>query len=239
MDILLVEDEPRVADFPLRGLSAEGYNISWVKNGREGLVAAESFAKDCVQSGVGGVVILDVMLPELDGFSLCEKLRQKGVQLPVLMLSAMGTTGDRVDGLRRGADDYLAKPFDFDELLARVESLMRRAKRPQQDRNLSIGSITLDRNLPGLRAQGAEIPLTLRELALLELLLAADGKTVSRERILSRVWQTDRDPLTNIVDVYISRLRRKLGQLDASVRIRNIRGLGYGITQSHPKEGKA
>jgi DNA-binding response OmpR family regulator len=179
-------------------------------------------------------MIMDIMLPELDGLSLCQMLRQRGVQLPVLMLSAMGETSDRVDGLRRGADDYLPKPFEFDELLARIEALMRRARQPQKEKASSIGMITLDRDLPGLCSEGQEVPLTLLELSLIELLLAAEGKTVSRERILSRVWQTSRDPLTNIVDVYISRLRRKLKKLDATVSILNVRGLGYRITQSRP-----
>lgn len=234
MEILLIEDDVRVADFLQRGLQAEGYVVQWVRNGRVGLAAAETFAKDCACSGAAGVVVLDIMLPDLDGLSLCQMLRQRGVQVPVLMLSAMGETSDRVDGLRRGADDYLPKPFEFEELLARIEALMRRAKQPQQTKASVIGRVTLDRNLPGLRAGDQEIALTLRELALIELLLAADGNTVSRERILSRVWQTDRDPLTNIVDVYISRLRRKLQALDASVTISNVRGLGYRVTQSRP-----
>lgn len=234
MQILLVEDEARVADFLLRGLQAEGYSVQWVKNGRLGLAAGEAFAKDCAQSDIAGVMILDVMLPELDGLSLCQMLRQRGVQLPILMLSAMGETSDRVDGLRRGADDYLPKPFEFDELLARIEALMRRAKQPQKEKVSSIGLITLDRDLPGLCSGGKEVPLTMLELSLIELLLAAEGKTVSRERILSRVWQTSSDPLTNIVDVYISRLRRKLQKLDATVRILNVRGLGYRLTGSRP-----
>ena len=210
MEILLVEDDLRVADFLQRGLQAEGYHVQWVKNGRDGLAAASTFARDCAQSNVAGVMILDIMLPELDGLSLCQMLRQRGVQLPVLMLSAMGETSERVDGLRRGADDYLPKPFEFDELLARIEALMRRARQPAQEKPVTIGQVVLDRDLPGLRAGGQEVALTLRELSLLELLLSAEGKTISRERILSRVWQTDRDPLTNVVDVYISRLRRKL-----------------------------
>lgn len=234
MEILLIEDDARVADFLQRGLQAEGYLVQWVQNGRLGLAAAETFAKDCARSGAAGVVVLDIMLPGLDGLSLCQILRQRGAQLPVLMLSAMGETSDRVDGLRRGADDYLPKPFEFEELLARIEALMRRAKQPQQDKAITIGAIRLDRSLPGLCADGREIALTQRELALIEMLLAADGSTVSRERILSRVWQTDRDPLTNVVDVYISRLRRKLASLDPTVTITNARGLGYRLTRSRP-----
>jgi DNA-binding response OmpR family regulator len=234
MDILLIEDDPRVADFLMRGLQAEGYGMQWVQNGRTGLAAAESFARDCRQNAAAGVIILDVLLPELDGLSLCQRLRQRGHTVPVLMLSAMGETHDRVDGLRRGADDYLAKPFDFDELLARIEALMRRAQPAPVVRPTMIGQITLDRRLPGLVRNGAEILLTARELALIEVLVAANGATVSRERILSRVWQADRDPLTNIVDVYVSRLRRKLRKLDPDVGIHGVRGLGYRITWSRP-----
>lgn len=234
MEILLIEDDPRVADFLTRGLRAEGYGVQWIRNGRDGLAAAQTFAKACQASAGPGVIILDVMLPDLDGLSLCQAFRQRGFQLPILMLSAMGSTSDRIDGLRRGADDYLAKPFEFDELLARIEALMRRGQIANKDKTLLIGTIEFDRNLPGLRVDGQETLLTRIELALMDLLVAAEGNTVSRERILSRVWQTDRDPLTNVVDVYISRLRRKIERLDPSVTIRNVRGLGYRLTQTRP-----
>lgn len=234
MDILLIEDDVRVADFLMRGLQAEGYAVQWIRTGRAGLTAAETFSRDCAQREGQGVVILDILLPELDGLSLCQMLRQRGHQVPVLMLSAMGESHERVDGLRRGADDYLAKPFDFDELLARVEALMRRAQRPAVTKQPGIGRITLDRHLPGLRTDTAEIILSLREMALIELLVASGGATVSRERILSRVWQVDRDPLTNIVDVYISRLRRKIARLDPLVSVTAVRGLGYRINVTRP-----
>ncbi len=234
MDILLIEDDPRVADFVMRGLQAEGYALHWVRTGRAGLAAAEAFSRDCLQRSVAGVVILDVMLPELDGLTLCQMLRQRGHQVPVLMLSAMGESRDRVDGLRRGADDYLPKPFDFDELLARVEALMRRAAQPLAPRAPGIGRVVLDRALPGLRNETTGIILSAREMALIELLVAAGGATVSRERILSRVWQADRDPLTNIVDVYVSRLRRKLATLDPAVGIAAVRGLGYRVMETRP-----
>jgi DNA-binding response OmpR family regulator len=234
MDILLIEDDPRVADFVMRGLQAEGYALQWVRTGRAGLAAAEAFSRDCLQRAVPGVVILDVLLPELDGLSLCQMLRQRGHQVPVLMLSAMGESHERVDGLRRGADDYLPKPFDFDELLARIEALMRRALPQAAPRAPGIGRVVLDRALPGLRNDSAEIVLSAREMALIELLVSAGGATVSRERILSRVWQADRDPLTNIVDVYVSRLRRKLAALDPAVGIAAVRGLGYRIVETRP-----
>jgi DNA-binding response OmpR family regulator len=236
MEILLIEDDPRVADFILRGLQAEGYSVTLVRDGRAGLTAAESFARDCRENARPGLIILDILLPEIDGLTLCQMFRQRGHHLPILMLSAMGETGDRVDGLRRGADDYLSKPFDFDELLARIEALFRRASRPLADKAQMIGNVVLDRGLPGLRGDGKDQPLTQREFALMALLVANPGMTVSRERILARVWQTDRDPLTNIVDVYISRLRRKLRALDPDVQILNMRGLGYRIVaDNRPK----
>ena len=229
MNILLIEDDVRVADFLVRGLQAEGYGTTWIRTGRQGLVAAEAFASACERDDMPGVVILDVLLPELDGLTLCQMLRKRNHQVPVLMLSAMGESHERADGLRRGADDYLAKPFDFDELLARVEALMRRARRSKAPKPLQIGTITVDRQLHGLRNEDDEVTLSALEMAMIELFVASSGATVSRERILARVWQADRDPLTNVVDVYVSRLRRKIGKLDPDVRITAVRGLGYRL----------
>lgn len=234
MEILLIEDDTRVADFLVRGLRAEGYGVEWFQNGRTGLAAAEAFSRHCTQQSSAGVVILDIMLPELDGLTLCQMLRQRGHDVPVIMLSAMGESQERIDGLRRGADDYLVKPFEFDELLARVEALMRRSNKPNAAAAPTIGRITLDRQLPGLRTDAVELLLSVKEMALIDLLAGSAGGTVSRERILSRVWQTDRDPLTNIVDVYISRLRRKIAKLDPEVSIVAVRGLGYRLTVSRP-----
>jgi DNA-binding response OmpR family regulator len=228
----MIEDDVRVADFVTRGIEAEDYGVQWVRTGRAGLAAAEAFSRDCVDHATAGIVILHVMLPELDGLSICQMLRQRGHLMPVLMLSAMGESQERVDGLRRGADDYLVKPFDFDELPARIEALMRRSWQPAESRLPSIGRISVDRQLPGLRYGHAELTLSQREMALIELLVAANGATVSRERILSRVWKSHRDALTNIVDVDVSRLRRKIAGLDPEVAITAVRGLGYRITVS-------
>jgi DNA-binding response OmpR family regulator len=150
------------------------------------------------------------------------------------MLTARDALQDKLDGFDCGADDYLTKPFDFDELLARIEALMRRGRAPTAVKSTGIGKITLDRHLPGLRSAHIETILSAREMALMELLVAANGATVSRERILSRVWQADRDPLTNIVDVYVSRLRRKIVRLDPDVAITAVRGLGYRMTAPRP-----
>jgi DNA-binding response OmpR family regulator len=236
MEILLIEDDPRVADFLTRGLRAEGYGVELRSCGPSGLKAAEAFARDCAARGAAGVVVLDVLLPGMNGLDLCQMLRRRGHQIPVLMLSALGESRERVDGLRRGADDYLAKPFDFDELLARIEALMRRAGRPVAALGLTIGRVTLDRALPGLRAGERHVLLSALEMALIELLVTARGATVSRERILARVWQADRDPLTNVVDVYVSRLRRKLAELDPAVKINAVRGLGYRMPDPAPDD---
>lgn len=232
MDILLIEDDPRVADFLRRGLTAEGYGLRHVASGTEGLPEAERFARDCLAAGRVGVILLDVMLPGLDGLALCEVLRRRGHAVPVLILSALGSAQERALGLRRGADDYLPKPFDFDELLARIEALGRRA-RPGAERQpeaLAIGAARLLRDVPALAGPAGDMPLTAREAALLQLLIEARGSTLSRERILARVWQADRDPLTNVVDVYVSRLRRKLRAQDPAIRLEAMRGLGYRLS---------
>lgn len=238
MDILLIEDDPRVADFLRRGLSAEGYGVRHCACGTSGLEAAQEFARACALSGQPGVILLDVMLPELDGLALCDVLRRRGHDIPVLILSALGSSQERAAGLRRGADDYLPKPFDFDELLARIEALGRRARpaRPMEDA-LRIGTVRLLRDVPALAGPAGETLLTGREAALVQMLLEARGRTLSRERILARVWQTDRDPLTNVVDVYVSRLRRKLRDQDPTITLEALRGLGYRLRAPNDARG--
>jgi len=238
MEILVIEDDPRVADFLRRGLVAEGHAVAHCACGKAGLAAAEDFARDCQQSGQPGVVLLDVMLPGLDGLALCDVLRRRGHEVPILMLSALGDSQERVAGLRRGADDYLPKPFDFDELLARIEALGRRARNKAAEIAPSIGAVQFLRDVPALAGPAGETPLTAREAALVQMLIEAQGRTVSRARILARVWQTDHDPLTNVVDVYASRLRRKLAAQDAGIRLEALRGLGYRLTAPRPHESR-
>ncbi|MGY6632557.1 MAG: response regulator transcription factor [Alkalilacustris sp.] len=237
MDILLIEDDARVADFLRRGLTAEGYGVRHCACGTEGLAAAEAFSRACTAAGRGGVILLDVMLPGLDGLELCEVLRRRGHRVPVLILSALGSSRERVEGLRRGADDYLPKPFDFDELLARIEALGRRAG-PALDSpgGAILGELRVLPDVPALDGPAGRTLLTAREAAFLNLLLELRGRTISRERILARVWQTDRDPLTNVVEVYASRLRRKLRAQDPAVRLEAVRGLGYRLHAPAPQE---
>lgn len=219
--ILLVEDDTRIADFLVRGLQAEGYVTRLARTGPEGLEAA--------RQGDIGLILLDLMLPGLSGLEVCQTLRAEGHQIPMLMLTALDGTDDKVRGLRLGADDYLTKPFEFDELLARIEALFRRA-REQTPRvtTLQVADLVLDRERMQVTRAGTPVELTARELALLELLMTAPGRVYSRERILANVWGTYEDPLTNIVDVYVRRLRAKL---DDGVQplIKTVRGLGYKL----------
>jgi DNA-binding response OmpR family regulator len=226
MNLLIVEDDARVADFLLRGLKSEGYRITHAPTGPEGLALA--------RAGEFALVVLDVMLPGMSGIEVCQTLRAERKPVPVLMLTAMGRVEDRVTGLRCGADDYLTKPFAFDELLARIEALLRRPPLlRERDTVLTVGDLRFDRErmavARGPAGQEARISLTAKELALLELLMSAPGRIHSRERILANVWGAHEDPLTNIVDVYIRRLRSKIDEGHASALIKTVRGLGYTI----------
>lgn len=217
--VLLVEDEARVADFVQRGLRAEGYQVTVETDGEAGLARA----------GAGGfaVIVLDLMLPRLGGVELCQRLRAGGDLTPVLMLTALDTVENRVAGLRMGADDYLGKPFAFDELVARLGALIRRDRRfVPDDRRLCVGDVAFDRAALRVERAGRPVELTAKELALLEFLMSQAGRVVSRARILSNVWGVSEDPLTNVVDVFIRRLRVKLDDPDARL-IATVRGYGY------------
>ncbi|MCR6476237.1 response regulator transcription factor [Variovorax sp. ZS18.2.2] len=222
MNILVVEDDARVADFLLRGLGAEGYRVQLARTGPEGLALARNSELS--------LLLLDLMLPGLSGLELCQTLRAEGHHVPVLMLTALSETEDKVSGLRLGADDYLTKPFAFEELLARIEALLRRGReqRPRAT-TLQVADLVLDRERMEVTRAGKRVPLTARELAFLELLMTAPGRVYSRERILSNVWGTNEDPLTNIVDVYVRRLRSKIDEGHAVPLLKTVRGLGYRL----------
>jgi DNA-binding response OmpR family regulator len=230
MNILLIEDDPRVRSFLERGLRAEGYRVRTAENGVDGLAFARDLEKECRELQSRAVVLLDLMLPLMNGIEVCQTMRASRIALPILMVTAMGSTTDRVAGLRMGADDYLVKPFAFEELLARIEALGRRAPdlRPEGGRVLAVADVTLDRATLRVERAGHEITLTARELALLELLMSAPGRVLSRERILSNVWGLEEDPLTNVVDVFIRRLRAKLDAHGAPL-IQTVRGVGYRL----------
>ncbi|MFK7752409.1 MAG: response regulator transcription factor [Sedimentitalea sp.] len=223
MKILLIEDDARIATFLVRGLGDENHDLTWTRDGLEGLDIALKQSHD--------VIILDLMLPGLDGRALCQNLRAQGITTKILMLTALETTADLVKGLRMGADDYLTKPFAFDELTARLEVLGRHPPAPPdpQQNVLSTGALHFDTDALVVTYAGNRIDLTSLEYALLEFLMTEQGKVISRARILKNVWGTSEDPLTNVVDVYIRRLRAKLANSGATGRITTIRGRGYRL----------
>ena len=236
MNILVVEDDARIADFLQRGLRAEGHRVQVARTGPEGLSMAQDAAREARDSGDITVVLLDVMLPGMSGLEVCQTLRATQVGLPILMLTALTTLEDRVAGLRLGADDYLCKPFEFEELLARIDALARRGRTQAQSTptRLSVADLELDRNAMRVTRAGRALTLTARELALLELLMSAPGRLFSRERILANVWGANEDPLTNVVDVYIRRLRSKIDDGHPSPLIHTLRGLGYRMEDLGP-----
>lgn len=219
MKILIVEDDDKVAAFLARGLKAEGYLTQVITNGRDVLEAVRQFEPD--------IIVLDRMLPQVDGLILCQQLRSQQVNARILMLSALSEVEERVKGLRCGADDYLGKPFHFEELLARIESLAKRGLSPVQSRQLQVADLLLDLDTMRVQRAGRDLLLTAKELAILELLMANSGKVYSRERILTNVWGLNEDPLTNIVDVYMARLRKKVDEHHSQKLLHTRRGLGY------------
>ena len=220
MNILLIEDETRVADFIRRGLAAEGWMVAHAGDGETGM--------EMLAVGPYDVVILDLMLPGISGQDVCRKLRARRKTTPILMLSALDATDERVAGLRLGADDYLAKPFDFDELVARLQALHRRAHQfsaAGTNELIDCDGVIFDRRSLSVEVDGATVDLSGRERDILLLLMSDRGRVFARERILNAVWGANADPLTNIVDVYIGRLRRKLRT--HGNRIITLRNVGY------------
>lgn len=227
MHILIVEDESRIADFVKRGLEAEGYRVEVARTGQDGLkLAATSNSQ---------LMVLDLMLPDIDGREICRRLRQANNAIPILMLTALDSLEDRVSGLKLGADDYLTKPFSFAELVARIEALLRRSNDYRHDKpKIAVADLSLDRETHAVTRGGRTIELTAKEFALLDLLASAPGKPFSRTRILEHVWGYDSDPLTNIVEVYIRHLRRKIDDGQDLKLIQTMRGVGYKISAPEP-----
>lgn len=220
--ILLVEDDKRIAQFVQRGLEAEGYVLDVANDGDLALAMARSHDY--------GLIILDRMLPGYSGIEICRLLRVEKNPALILMLTAMDELQDKVDGLKSGADDYLTKPFAFDELLARMEALLRRcATPPKEDAALSVGDLTLNMNTKQVWRNSREITLTAREFALLLYLMNHSGSVISRSRLLDNVWNVDFDPGTKVVDVYIRYLRQKIDEPDAASMIKTVRGFGYKL----------
>ena len=217
--MLLVEDDSTIAEFVENGLREAGFVVERAADGRTGLQKAAAGAFDAA--------IVDVMLPHMDGLALIDALRAKSIRTPVLILSAKRTVDDRVRGLQAGGDDYLTKPFDFAELLARVQALIRRATGASEPTRLTAGDLTLDLLTRKVQRGAQPIDLRPREFALLEYLMRNAGKVVSKTMILSHVWEYNFDPQTNIVDVLVSRLREKIDRPFDKKLLQTVRGVGY------------
>jgi two-component system, OmpR family, response regulator len=222
MRVLLVEDDQRIVDFVQRGLKAEGYVVEVARSGLEAIALGSE--------GKFQVIILDLGLPDLNGRQVCERLRNTGIGTPILMLTARDTVQDKVTGLRSGADDYMTKPFAFEELLARIEVLMRRGGEIKPEtKEFRIADLILNMETHEVKRGETLIDLTPKEFALLECFMRMPGKVLSRTRILEQVWGYSADPLTNVVDVYIRQLRRKIDDNYELKLLKTVRGFGYKL----------
>jgi DNA-binding response OmpR family regulator len=221
MRVLLVEDEPSAAHVLAKGLREQAYAVDIAGDGETALFQVATTDYDAV--------ILDVMLPLKDGFAVCRTIRESGCPVPILMVTARDAVESRIEGLDCGADDYLIKPFDFGELLARLRALIRRGAQPPLPEQLRAGLLSLDTRGRRVQLRQRDVPLTAREYALLEYLVRRAGDVVSRGDIAEHVWDEHYDPMSNVVDVYVQRLRRKLDRPGAESIIRTRRGEGYQL----------
>jgi len=221
MRLLLVEDDPDASRVLAKGLRERGYAVDLAHDGDTAIVQAGATDYDAV--------LLDVMLPNVDGFAACRAIREAGSAVPILMLTARDAVESRIQGLDCGADDYLVKPFNFGELLARLRALIRRGRRPILPDHLSAGALVLDTQAQRVWRDDREVTLTTKEYALLEYLVRRAGHVVSRGDIAEHVWDEHFDPLSNVIDVYIQRLRRKLDRPGRDSCIRTRRGEGYQL----------
>ena len=222
MRVLLVEDEPQAAQVLAKGLREQAYAVDVAADGETALFQVGTTDYDAL--------ILDLMLPRVNGLAVCRSIREGGNAVPILMLTARDAVESRIEGLDCGADDYLVKPYDFGELLARLRAVIRRGRQPVLPERLVVGPLTVDTRSRRARVRDAEIVLTAKEYALLEYLARRAGDVVSRGDIAEHVWDEHYDPLSNVVDVYIQRLRRKLEAAGQESLIRTRRGEGYQLT---------
>ena len=229
MRLLFAEDDPGVQRFVLKGLKEQAYAVDAVSTGTDALEQAEINSYD--------LIVLDVMLPGLSGFEVCHRLRQAGSTIPILMLTARDAVEDRVAGLDHGADDYLTKPFEFRELLARLRALLRRPTelKPAQ---LSVANLILDTAAQSATRAGRRISLTHKEYALLEFLARNTGRVVGRAEIAEHVWDETFDPFSNLIEVYVNRLRRKLGEEAGKPLLQTRRGSGYVLCDNEAPDKK-
>jgi DNA-binding response OmpR family regulator len=230
MRLLLAEDDPRISRFVTKGLQEQSYAVDVVSNGNDAVYQVEINDYD--------LVILDVMLPGQDGFAVCHSLRALGKHMPILMLTARDGVDDRITGLDAGADDYLTKPFEFGELLARLRALLRRPRdlRPSQ---IVVGDLVLDTAAQTVKRGERDIPLTAKEYALLEYMARNVGRVIGRAEIAEHVWDESFDPFSNLIEVYVNRLRRKLGDDGGKPLLQTRRGSGYVLVAAEKAEGAA
>jgi DNA-binding response OmpR family regulator len=228
MRILIVEDDATIAGYLKRGLEERGYAVDAVNNGRDALDWAIAAPYD--------LILLDVMLPEMNGIDVCRELRKRNLHMPVLMLTARDTVNDRVAGLDAGADDYLVKPFAMPELLARLRALTRRAEGRPRDTTLQVGDLMLDTSTHRVQRAGQSIELTAKEFAVLEYLMREAGRVLTRNMIAEHVWNFDDVNQSNVVDVYIRNLRRKIDDPSPVKLIQTVRGTGYRIDSEGTRE---
>ncbi len=226
MRILIVEDDPDMSRFIARGLSEQSYAVDVAATGEAALEAAATSSYDAI--------ILDAMIPPPDGFEVCRRLRAEGIDATILMLTARDSLADRVEGLDSGADDYLVKPFEFAELLARLRALLRR-RGTRQYPVIEVGDLRLDTRSHRVTRAGAELQLTTKEYALLEYLSVNAGRVMGREEIAEHVWNDEFDPFSNLIEVYIGRLRRLVDRERQTKLIHTIRGSGYILEPREPQ----
>jgi len=223
MRVLIVEDEKKIAEFVKRGLKEEGYAVDIANDGENGFFLAKTNEYD--------IILLDIMLPKIDGVTLCRKIREGGVGSPVIMLTAKDSVEDKVQGLDSGADDYITKPFAFEELLARIRAILRK-RSSHASTLLKVGDLAMDLTTHKVNRSGKAIDLTTKEFALLEYLMRNADKVVTRTMISEHVWDIDFDTFTNVIDVYINYLRNKIDSGNKKKMIQTIRGRGYMLKGS-------
>jgi len=227
MRVLLVEDDSRIAHFVAKGLREQSYAVDVAGTGENALYEVAINTYD--------LVILDVMIPEPDGFAVCKEIRKAGHRMPILMLTARDAIEDRIEGLDRGADDYLTKPFEFRELLARLRALLRRPS-GLQPASLTVADLVVDTTGQTVSRSGKKIPMTAKEYALVEILARNAGRVVGRAEIAEHVWDEEFDPFSNLIEVYVNRVRRKIDTGSAKPLLQTRRGAGYVLA---PNEGPA
>lgn len=224
MNILIIEDEQKVAAFIKKGLEVNGYDVEIAYDGQIGLRMGQNYVYD--------LIILDVNLPIINGFEVCKKIRESNIKTPVLMLTALGTTKDKVLGFDMGADDYLVKPFEFDELTARVKVLIKRSKvSPSFQKKIKVSDLELDSESKMVTRNGKLIELTAKEFMLLEYLMHNQGKVLSRADIAEKIWDISFDTGTNVIDLYIFYLRKKIDKDFTPKLIHTHVGMGYVLKE--------